>query len=77
MAVQQNDLFEAVIRQRPCDIQHMVDEVFVVAVDGARKIHHVAGIAVGNNRQHQHFVRDLLSRPFGDSGWAHQVDVQR
>src|SRR5581483_7184476 len=46
-------------------------------VDGAGKIHDVAGVAVANRRQHQHFFRHSPASAASDFGGADNVYVER
>ena len=77
VAIEQDDFFKAVIGQRARDIEHMLHKVLKVIVDRARKVHHVAGVTVGHDRQHQY----LFGCPFPcsgcDSAGTDQVDIQR
>src|SRR5262245_55963356 len=52
VTVQENDLLEAVVGQRLEDIEHALDEMLVMAVHGAGKIHDVAAVAVPIRRQY-------------------------
>ena len=52
-------------------------EVLEVVVDRAGEVHHVAGVAVGDDRQHEHLVGDLPAGPVGDAARADEIDVER
>ena len=67
MAVQQDDLLEAVVGEALGDVEHAVHEVLEMGVDRARKVHHVAGVAIAMGRQHQHLLGDDPARARGRS----------
>jgi len=49
----------------------------IVAVDRAWKIHHVPGVSIGHDWQHQHLIGNLLARAACNSERTDEVDVQR
>ena len=77
MAIEEDDLLEAVVGQRLDDIEDAADEVLVVAVHGAGEVHDMAAVAVPVGRQDQHLARDLLADAVGDALWANNIDIQR
>jgi hypothetical protein len=76
VAVEEDDLLEAVVGQRFGDVEHVMHEVLEVVVDRARKIHDVARVAVGDDRQHEQLVRDQLAGAGRDAARADEIDVQ-
>ena len=52
-------------------------EVLEVGVDRPREVHHVAGVAVGDDGQHEQLVGDLPPGPVGDPERADEVHVER
>ena len=77
VAVEQDDLLEAVVGQRFRDVEHVVHEMLEVVVDGAGEVHDVPGVAVGHDRQHEHLVGDFAAGAVGDPGRADEVHVER
>ena len=51
-------------------------EVLEVVVDRPRKVHHVARVAVGDRREHEHLVGDLATGAERDLRRAEDVDVE-
>ena len=52
-------------------------EVLEVVVDGAGEVHDVAGVAVGDDRQHEHLLGDLTAGAAGDLRGTDEVHVER
>ena len=78
MAVQQDDLLEPVVGEALGDVEHVVHEVLEVGVDRAGKVHHVAGVAVGDDRQHAASCRGSSGRRRGRSRSGQiEIDVER
>ncbi len=77
VAVEQNDLFEAVVGQRFADVEHAVLKMLEVVVDRAGKIHDMSGVAVRHDRQHFHLVGNLFARSSGNAARADKVHVER
>src|SRR5438093_2737118 len=77
MSVEQQDFLEAVVSQRFRDVEDMVDEVIIVIVYGAGKIHHVARVAVANGGKHQHLVRNQSAGATRNLGRADDIDIER
>ena len=76
MAIEQDNLLEPVVGQRAGDVEHMMHEVLEVLVDGAGKIHDMAGVAIGNDREDKHLGGDFPAGAVGDSHRANEVDIQ-
>ena len=77
VAVEQHDLFEAVVGERPGDVQDLANKGLVVSVDGAGEVHDMAGVAVPHGRQDEHLVGNLAAGPVGDAQRADDVDIER
>jgi hypothetical protein len=77
VAVQEHDLFEAVIGQRLRDVEHVVHEMLEVVVDRAREVHHVPRVAVADGGEDEHLVGDCLPCASRDPRRADDVDVER
>ena len=77
MAVEQQDFLETVVSQRFRDVEDVVDEMFVLVVDGAGKIHHMARVPVRNGGQHEHFVGNLPAGAARDLGRADDIHIER
>ena len=77
VAVQQDDLLEPVVGERLRDVEHVMHEVLEVVVDRPGKVHHVARVAVGDRREHEHLAGDLATGAERDLGRAEDVDVER
>src|SRR5262245_48509123 len=77
MAIEEDDFFEAVIRERLGDVEHVMLEVREVVVDGAGKIHDVPGVAIRDDRQHEQLVDHRYAGPLRDAAGADEIDVER
>ncbi len=77
VTVEQNDLLEAVIGERLGDVEHHRHEVLVMAVDRAGEVHHVSGVAVTHDRQHEDVFRGRPPGPIRDAQRADEIDIER
>ena len=77
VAVEEDDLLEAVVGEAGADVDDALDEVLPVDAGGAGKVHHVRGVAMHERGHDQHLVRDQPRRRLGDPARAHHVHVQR
>ncbi len=68
VAVQEDDLLEPVVGEALGDVEHAVDEVLEVGVDGPGEVHDVPGVAVVIGGQDQHLVGNVPARALGDLG---------
>jgi len=55
----------------------VVDEVFVVIVYGAGKVHHVARVAVANGGKHEHLLRNQSAGAARYLGRADDIHIER
>ena len=77
MAVKQQNFFKAVIGKALGDVQHLLNEMLVMHIDRAGKIHHVAGVAVRHTRQNQRLLRSLPARLQCHAVGKQHIYVQR
>lgn len=77
VAIQQNDLLEAVVGQRFRDVEDVVHEMFKVVVDRPRKVHDMPGVTVGYHGEYENLVGNRLTGTVGDADRADEIDIQR
>src|SRR5205814_6112193 len=77
VAVEKDDLLEAMVGQRFGDIEHVMHEVFEIVVDGPREIHDVARVAISNHGQYKQLIGDKPAGAVGDATGTDEIDVQR
>ena len=77
VAIEEDDLFKAVVGQAFADIDIAFDKVLPIDVNGAGKVHDVGGVAVDKRRHDQHVVGDAFGRLFGHAARADDIDIHR
>lgn len=77
VAIEEENFFEAVVSERFCDVEHVIDEMLEVIVDRAREIHDVPCVAIANGRQNKEFVWNQAAGAERNSGGANDIDIER
>ena len=76
MAVDDDHLLEAVVRQTLADIGHVLYEVLEMDVYGSWKVHDVMDITIGHRRHDETDIRPLSGRLTGYCIRTRVVDLQ-
>ena len=77
MSIEQKDFYKSVIGKALCDVEHLLDEMLVVHIDGAGKIHHMPSIAIRNTGKHKRLLWSPFTCPQRNAGGEQLVNIQR
>ena len=77
MAIEEEDFFEAVVSERFCDVENVIDEMLEVIIDRAREIHDVPGVTITNGWKNKEFVWNQAAGPVRNPGGTNDIDIER